>query len=95
MTNGSSDDDKLFGEHFYSGHYGPYGSNIGDMWYASDKLNEMVRKEKGPGWACLIYVRDDGTGKPEESVFVTENPELIKEARLGTIKWAQAHAKLN
>jgi hypothetical protein len=88
--------DHLFSQ-FYGGRgpRGPYGSNIGDTWYASDELNRMIREDKGPEWAILIYVKADDNGMPVESVFSTKNSELIEEARQGTIKWAQAHARLN
>jgi hypothetical protein len=75
---------------------GPYGTNEGDTWFASDELNDLVKADKGPGWACLIYVKtDDATGQPTPAVFVTENPELIEEARQGTILWANAQAANN
>ena len=75
---------------------GPYGTNIGDTWFAADWMQEKIREDKGPKWAvCIVVNPDKESGRPTEAIFVTENEELIEEARQGTIAWARAQAERN
>lgn len=91
--------DNLFSQ-FYGGHYGPYGTNEGDIWSAEDsEVGERLKKEKG---LILIHEVMERDGEVQECIYsvAQDNPNmemqmLIKRAREGTIKWAQAHAKLN
>lgn len=75
---------------------GPYGTNVGDTWFMGDGIQQELANdpERGPHWRAIVYVQERN-GKVQESYFVTENPEIIEEARQGTIKWAEAQARNN
>ena len=93
-------DDYLFGKQFYSGHYGPYGTNEGDIWSGEDSDVGKLLKEKDG--VVLIHQVIEKDGKMQDCIYVVKenNPDmemqdLIKRAREGLKKWLAAHAKLN
>ena len=91
--------DHLFSQ-FYGGHYGPYGTNEGDIWSAED--SEVGKRIKAEHGGVLIHEMLRKDGEVQEGIYWVEenNPDmemqdLIKRAREGLKKWVMARAKQN
>jgi hypothetical protein len=91
--------DHLF-SHFYSGPFGPYGTNVGDIWSGEDSdVGERLKREKG---LILIHEVMEKDGKVQDCVYSVDenNPDmemqmLIKRARDGLKKWIAAQGMNN
>jgi hypothetical protein len=75
---------------------GPYGTNDGDVWLMGDYFQDRIRNEKGDGWRmCIAMLRNPDTGKLEERLYSTDNPEMVAEADRGHELWVAAQAAKN
>lgn len=67
-----------------SGLRGPYGSQEGDVWLASDEFQEEVKKRRGPTYRAVIEMSDKQDGNGVQEVFyITDNPALVERAESG------------
>jgi hypothetical protein len=81
-------------------HYGPYGTNEGDIWSGEHSdVGKRIKEEHG---GVMIHEMMRKDGKLQEGIYWVEesNPDmemqdLIKRAREGLKKWIAAQGKLN
>jgi hypothetical protein len=82
-------------EHYEKGFKrGPYGTNKGDMWLApGSSIQERLDRE-GEG-LVLVHEMVERDGKIQEGIYVTDNAELIEEARRGHELYVAEQASQN
>lgn len=84
-----------------SGQYGqgqpqrPYGANEGDIWLGEGSEVQAMLDEQGEGLKLVHQVLRQEDGSLEEAIFVTDDEEILAEAREGTEKWIAARAQSN
>jgi hypothetical protein len=77
-----------------AGMRGPYGTNLGDIWLASDSPVQKRLDADGEG-LMLIHEVMEKDGEIQECMYVTKLPELVEAARRGTEKYVAQKASEN
>lgn len=73
---------------------GPYGTNEGDKWLAPASLMQHRLDADGDG-KVLVHEMLRKDGVVQEVVYVTDNAEMISEARQGHELWVEAQSVRN
>jgi hypothetical protein len=73
---------------------GPYGTNVGDIWWAEGSDVQKRLDEDGEG-LMLIHEVMEKDGEIQECMYVTKLPELVEAARRGTEKYVAQKASEN
>jgi hypothetical protein len=79
------------GKHGAGRKLGPYGTNPGDQWLAPGSDIQNSLDAEGNGLVLVHWINDGG----EETVYVTDNPEMIAEAEQGHERWVAEQAARN
>lgn len=75
---------------------GAYGTNLGDIWFAADWLQDALANDpkSGPEYRAIVEVLDKD-GQIQPAIYVTKNPEMIEHARQGHMKYVAWRAHNN
>jgi hypothetical protein len=73
---------------------GPYGTNEGDMWLGTGSAVQAKLDEEGDG-LVLIHEMINKGGKVQEALYVTDNADIIAEAKVGHEHYIAQHASQN
>ena len=66
----------------------PYGQNLGDIWLGEDSVIQKMLDTENEGLQ-LVHEVIEKDGRPQQSVYVTKDPELIAAARAGTVRYRE------